>query len=401
MGFVAHDVAEKVSTAANAPVYGFVDQYLGRGIVGGSLYSTAPQGQQAAKLAARILAGAPPSALRILPSPSNTLMFDWRQLQRWDIDESSLPPGSIVQFRKLSMWQTYKEYILGIVAFCMLEAILIVLLVVGRARVRRANLYRQRAEEEAHDLAARLIDAQEQERMHLARELHDDVSQRLAAVSINASLVERKLSVLTTNLPLDIREEIRSIQTELARLSEDTHGLSHRLHPAMIEHLGLTDALAAECLRFSRSYPVRVEADVEDDLPDKLPSDVALCLFRIAQEALRNTARHAQAAHAEVHLRRSDDGLELMIEDDGRGFDPAKLDSTAGIGLASMRQRVRLLGGRIDIASMPGQGARITAWVPLKGQGRVQPSGVASGDLVHRADRVTDTTDKEHLFSPG
>ena len=82
-------------------------------------------------------------------------MFDWRQLQRWSIDESSLPPGSIVQFRKLSMWQTYKEYILGIVAFCILEAILIVLLVVGRARVRRANLYRQRAEEEAHDLAAR------------------------------------------------------------------------------------------------------------------------------------------------------------------------------------------------------------------------------------------------------
>ena len=111
--------------------------------------------------------------------------------------------------------------------------------------------------------------------------------------------------------------------------------------------------------------------------------------------------RHAQAVHAEVHLRRSDGGLELMIEDDGRGFDPENLDSTAGIGLASMRQRVRLLGGRIDIVSTPGQGARITAWVPLKGQGRVQPSGVASGDLDHRADRVTDTTDKEHLFSLG
>ena len=120
-------------------------------------------------------------------------------------------------------------------------------------------------------------------------------------------------------------------------------------------------------MRISQTYPIQLDTDLED-LPDKLPPDVALCLFRITQEALRNVLRHANASQAEVSLKRLDGGLELIVRDNGKGFDHAKFDGgKPGLGHASMRQRVRLVGGKIDIDSLPGQGAKIIVWVTAKG----------------------------------
>ena len=215
---------------------------------------------------------------------------------------------------------------------------------------------RRRSEAAAHELGGQLINAHEEERARLARELHDDVTQRLAALAIDAGRSER-------NSGPTGGAAMRSMREGLVRLSEDVHALSYRLHPSILEDLGLIEALKSECERFSQ-FPVRLEANTQD-IPDALPQDVALCLFRIAQEGLRNIARHAGARRAEVCLRRLDGGLELTVKDNGAGFDPGQRRAEMSLGHASMRQRVALLGGKIDIESSSGHGTTILAWVPL------------------------------------
>ena len=162
----------------------------------------------------------------------------------------------------------------------------------------------------------------------------------------------------------------------LVRLSEDVHALSYRLHPSILEDLGFVEALKVECERHSRACSVRLEADPRD-IPAGLPRDVSLCLFRIVQEALRNVARHAHASRVEVRLRRRDGGLQVVVKDDGTGFDPTQHRARMSLGHASMRQRAFFLGGTVDIDSSLGQGTEIVAWVPLKGERSEPPARVA------------------------
>jgi signal transduction histidine kinase len=292
-------------------------------------------------------------------------------LRRWNIDEASLPAGSIVQFREPTVWQQYRWYIIPAAAFGALQAIFIAVLLVNGRRLHRAHAERRRAEESAHALSGQLISAQEEERSRLARELHDDVTQRLALLAIDAGREERRLSGSGGSTTM------RTMREGLVRLSEDVHALSYRLHPSILEDLGLIEALKSECERFSRTCSIRLEANAQD-IPEKLPHDVALCLFRIAQEGLRNMARHAGASRAEVRLRRLNGGLQLAVMDDGAGFDPARHQNRVSLGHASMRQRVVLLGGKLDIVSAPGHGTTIRAWVPLKEESR-EPSARAAG----------------------
>ena len=158
---------------------------------------------------------------------------------------------------------------------------------------------------------------------------------------------------------------MKSMREGLVRLSEDVHALSYRLHPALLEDLGLVEALKSEGERVARTSPIRVETDARD-IPERLPQDVALCLFRVAQESLRNVARHAGASETEVSLRRLDGGLQLAVRDNGAGFDRAQRRTRISLGHASMRHRVFALGGRLDIESNPGHGTTIRAWVPLR-----------------------------------
>ena len=348
--FVPHDVAQRVSAAANAPVYGFIDQFVGRGIVGGSVHSLSAHGAEAAKLAMRVLVDPEPSGPPMSEVQTNKVLFDWRQMQRWGINELSLPAGSEIRFRDLTAWDQYRWLILAIAAVLLLQAALISWLLYEQSK-------RRRSEAAAHELGGRLINAHEEERARMARELHDDVTQRIAALAIDAGRNER-------NSGPTGGAAMRSMREGLVRLSEDVHALSYRLHPSILADLGLIEALKGECERFSQC-PVRLQANTRD-IPDALPHDVALCLFRIAQEGLRNVARHAGARRAEVSLRRLDGGLELTVKDDGAGFDPGQHRAEMSLGHASMRQRVALLGGKIDIESSSGHGTTILAWVPLR-----------------------------------
>jgi PAS domain S-box-containing protein len=220
---------------------------------------------------------------------------------------------------------------------------------------------RKRAEEQLHDLSRRLIGAHEKERALLARELHDDVSQRLAALAIDVGRTEVAASDLSH------AQAMRSIREGLVRLSEDIHALAYQLHPSVLEELGLAEALRAECERRRRQSTLDLSLEI-GQLPAAVGHDAALCLFRVAQEALNNVARHSGAAAASVSLRQMDGGLLLAVRDDGAGFDPAKPERGRHLGLASMHERVMLADGTIDIESAPGRGTSVIVWVPVDGE---------------------------------
>ncbi|WP_119269497.1 sensor histidine kinase [Taklimakanibacter deserti] len=232
---------------------------------------------------------------------------------------------------------------------------------------------RRRSEADASDLSRQLIHAQEAERARLACELHDDVTQRLARLAIDAARHARG--------PVNpgVHNGMKSIHDGLVRLGEDVHALSYRLHPSILTDLGLAEAVKSECENFSQSS---TQLEVKTlDIPDDLPHDIALCLYRIVQESLRNVARHSKASRTEVHLSRLDDGLQITISDNGVGFDPRHRREGMTLGLASMRQRLASHTGRLDIASSPGHGTTVTAWVPLS------PAGTDPANLSKASER--------------
>ena len=218
---------------------------------------------------------------------------------------------------------------------------------------------RKRAEEALRGLNRRLIQAQEKERALLARELHDDLTQRLAVLAIDIGRAE----LAAPESPQ--AKAMRAVRQALVGLSEDVHSLAYQLHPSVLEELGLADALRAEIARLARQGHVTLSARLTP-LPDVVGRDATLCLFRVAQEALTNVVRHSSARTATVDLRPLDGGLLLAVRDDGVGFDPAGPGAGRSLGLASMRERVQLVDGTLDIESEPGHGTAIVAWVPAE-----------------------------------
>jgi PAS domain S-box-containing protein len=480
----ANEALKQIHGAANAPVNGIFQYQLGLGIVGGRLYQAELEGVESAHMAIRILHGEPASAISNKIVGSLPPQYDWRELQRWKINEANLPAGSLIKFRQPTIWQQYRWHAAGILVFCGLQTVLIIGLVANKLARKRADrelreseerltlaaeaaefgvwvwnvtsnqmwgseiwrqlfgfasgenigfekLYarihredretfeqeikcaaadqidhlreyriilpdgtqrwvasrgrmrqdangkdfrmfgvaieitgRKQTEIAMHDLSRRLIRAHEAERARLGRELHDDVTQRLAILAIDAGRVEHGMDKVLA------AETMRGIREGLVRLSEDIHALSYRLHPALLEDLGLAEALKAECERFTRQESVPVEVAVLD-LPENVSPDAALCLFRVTQEALRNVARHAKASRVEVSLRvfslrTLNDNLQLVVHDDGIGFDPILPRARPSLGLESMRERVFLVDGQLHIESTPNQGTTIRVTVPLK-----------------------------------
>ena len=231
---------------------------------------------------------------------------------------------------------------------------------------------RRRAEDEARDLNGRLITAHEDERARLAHALHDDVTQRLALLAIDAGSKEKGLSDTIAG------QAMRSMRRDLVQLSEDVHALSYALHPAILEDLGLIEALKAECARFGAVEGIPTSFRATDDVDQPTPA-LSLCLYRVAQEALRNVARHSGASSVEIALRAIGGGLELAVRDNGVGFDPSRKQSRPSLGLAGMRQRLALVDGELLIKSAPGGGTSIVARAPLKPRRRAvnRPAGIA------------------------
>jgi signal transduction histidine kinase len=334
-----------------APIFSLYESELGHGVVGGPYHSQQRQGALAAAAALRALSGQIAAIPAIQFVDYETPVYDGRELTRWGIDHSRLPAGSEIRFEPPPLWDEHRILFITALAIFLLQAALLIGLVLQRIRLRRA-------EGEAQALSGRLITAHEDERRWLARELHDDITQRLAGLAIDAAKLPEG------DLPPSDTDARRSIRGGLIQLSEDVHNLSYRLHPSMLDDLGLVEALKAECHRFARSESVRVDVD-GDNLPPTLPREVALCIYRVAQEALRNIGRHANASIVQLSLALRDDGLLLAVRDNGSGFEPDLHTRRPSLGHAGMRERIRLLAGKLDIQSAPGGGTTVVAWVPI------------------------------------
>ena len=473
------EVLARLHAVANAPIFGRFDYQLGGGIVGGPLLSVRALSRKTAEVAAQILGGASPGDIKTPPQTLAEPEFDWRELQRWGVQQADLPPNGTVRFREPTVWEKYRWYVLAAVSVSGLQGLLIIGLLLNRRRLRSAharlrtseegmslaaiaaklrfwvwdiprdevratesdwssgNWYsahpvrfdqfmdivhpddraalgeairgavegdgqyeteyrvmmpdatvrwvagrgriefdqngkprqlraisiditeRRRGEDEARDLNGRLITAHEDERARLARALHDDVTQRLALLAIDAGHKEKGLSDTTA------RQAMRSIRHDLVQLSEDVHALSYALHPAILEDLGLIEALKAECARFGAVEGIPTNFRATGDIEEPTQA-VSLCLYRVAQEALRNVARHSSANSVEVNLRVVGGNIELVVQDNGAGFDPARKQARPSLGLAGMRQRLSLVDGELLIKSTRGNGTSIVARAPLK-----------------------------------
>jgi PAS domain S-box-containing protein len=482
--FVPAEALDRIAARANAPIYGRVSTHVGRGIVGGRVFSFDAEGRAAARLSLRVLTGERPEAITVPEAAENIDMFDWRQLKRWGLDERDLPPGSAVLFRDVSLWESYRWYVVGGISLCAVQALLIAGLLIHRARRRRSEFAlresearfrlmadaapvliwtagmdkrctyvnrpwleftgrtleqelgegwadgihpddrrqslavyasqfdkrepfemeyrlrrhdgefrwvvdqgvprftpdgefagyigactdlteRRRAEEglrasqrELRLLTGQLIEAQEGERRRVARELHDDLGQSLALLSVDLDLVARRPPAT----PTELAERLRAVSARVRELSSAVHDLSHQLHPSKLEHLGLDAALRGLCTEVGEHHRLKVKFAAAG-VPRAIPEATSVCVYRIAQEALRNVVKHGRTDRARVELTGAAGRLRLRISDHGAGFDPAARGD--GLGLVSMRERLALVGGRIAIDSRPGGGTRIEVCVPL------------------------------------
>jgi signal transduction histidine kinase len=357
------DVIRELTRTAPGPIYTTSDQQVGSGAVGGVVINMYGQATELAQLALRIAAtGArhtPPATITLVPT------FDWRQLRRWRVREDLLPPHSVVRFREYSLWDRYRWYVVGALTVCVTQSALIAGLLLHRRRRRRAEVALCDSESalsasacRVESLAGRLITAQEVERSRLARDLHDDFSQQLALLSIELNHLVNTAGGAGGGI-----RHARAAAARAAEIATGVHNLSHELHPARLEFLGLGPALDELCREMSSAHDAAIEFE-RWPLSRPIPEPAALCLFRVTQEALRNVVKHSGGRTARVILREFDGITQLQVTDPGCGFAPET--SANGLGLISMRERVSLIGGAIAVHSRAGAGTRIVVTIPVR-----------------------------------
>ncbi|MEG9432814.1 sensor histidine kinase [Terriglobus sp. ADX1] len=349
--FVTANLAPVIAAASNAPVYGTLQGVLGSGIVGGSLFDFGAQTNAAAELSLKILRGTPVASLAVEEGPPNKVVVDWRQLKRWAIPESKLPPHTTITFRELTMWERYRDYV-WIVAGILIGQTLLLVVLFTQVRAR------QRANVAIRGLTMRLIHATEDERKRVASELHDDIGQRLSLVSAQLDSMVIKSGNEIESQPL------RECLQEVDSLVTDVHDLSHQLHSSQVQHLGLDVALQNLCKRIAQRNNLTIELKGAEILPE-MQQEVSLCFYRVAQEALNNIARHSGSDRVEINFCVAMARLTMIVRDFGHGFEAAR--SPAGLGLVTMEERLKAISGTFSVSSKVGVGTTITASLPLGG----------------------------------
>jgi len=217
---------------------------------------------------------------------------------------------------------------------------------------------RKQAEEALAGMTRKLIEAQEQERDRIGRELHDDINQRLAMLSL-------QLEQLPGN-PSEVKSRVQELRKGISEISNDVQALSHDLHSSKLEYLGVVAGMKSWCKEFGERH--KMEIDFRSDVPSAVPLQVGLPLFRVLQEALNNAIKHSGGRRVEVQLRGESEEFHLVVSDSGKGFDVEAASQSKGLGLISMRERVRLVNGTIAIDSKPMGGTSIHVRVPVKSE---------------------------------
>jgi PAS domain S-box-containing protein len=219
---------------------------------------------------------------------------------------------------------------------------------------------RKQAEEAMSGFSRRLIEAQETERTRIARELHDDINQRLAMVAVSLKTLKQRLP----DSDVKAKQDAEVTCERVSELESDVQALSHRLHSSKLEYLGLEAAARGFCRELSERQNVKIDFRCEE-VPEDLPRDVALCLFRVLQESLHNALKYSGVKKFEVSLTSVSNTIELRVHDSGAGFDSKRMSNGHGLGLTSMKERLKLVRGECSIDSEPGQGTTVLARVPL------------------------------------
>jgi PAS domain S-box-containing protein len=228
--------------------------------------------------------------------------------------------------------------------------------------VKRADLL---TEWERSMVPARLLQAQEQERTRIARDLHDDISQQLALVAIELG----RFAQAPPESRIAFRDQVAHLIERVSQIARDVGAISRELHSSRLEMLGLRSAVRSLCERYANHYKVGVDFS-EENLAGRIPNDISICLFRIAQEALRNGMKHSHASQFVVRLKGTPSTFELSVSDNGVGFDPEAIDVHRGLGLVSMRERLTLVRGTLEIKSKIQSGTEIRCSVPRPSEGR-------------------------------
>ena len=219
---------------------------------------------------------------------------------------------------------------------------------------------RKEAEQALLSINRRLIEAQEQERTRIARDLHDDINQRLAMLSVEIEQLQQS----PPELVHEFRSALTAFRERVVEISTEVQLISHQLHLPQLEYVSLVVAMGTFCREFAGRQQVEIDFS-HDDIPSAVPHDISLCLFRVLQEALHNAKKHSQVRHFEVFLGCSLEQLHLTVADHGTGFDADTVLRRGGLGLISMRERVRLVNGTFAIDSKPMHGTSIDVCVPL------------------------------------
>jgi PAS domain S-box-containing protein len=467
---------------------------LDRGGIGTTDFDGREQVSLAVDMAARILSGERADNIPVVNGTVHQVRVDWRQLQRWNISESALPPGSLVLYREPTTWERDKKYIFAALVVIAAQALWILALLGQRARKRKTEAvltesegrfqrmanttpslvwmsdqegkvtylndrrieftgrdkeagyddvwtkyvhpddiqavlaanasglerreqfskqYRLRrkdgvyrwmfdvaaprvngdgsfagfigsaaditdqklAQEALKKVSGQLIEAQEKERSRIARDLHDDICQRLAVLSI-----EIEQANCNGSSP-EVKGHLEEIQIRCSEIASDVQALSHQLHSSKLEYLGIAAAVKGFGKEFAKQHRVTVNFE-EDGVPRQLPKDVSLCLFRVTQEALHNAAKYSGTSWFAVELKAVGNEVQLEVRDSGAGFDVEAAKSGGGLGLLSMQERVHLVHGRLSVESSPGKGTRIIAVVPVdtaNAEASTSGSGIGTG----------------------
>jgi len=221
----------------------------------------------------------------------------------------------------------------------------------------------QQSREELRALAGQLLAAQEEDRRRISRDLHDDVNQRLAMLSMDLRRMEKD----ATADAVELRDRLKTVSERLTTVSDDVRQMAYRFHPSILDDLGLVKALRRLVDEYATRTGVKITY-VHQDPITPLPRELAICLYRVAQESLSNVARHAAASQADVELICDEDVVSLSIRDNGAGFEMGQSSRVGGhLGLLSMKERVRVAKGRLDIDAAPGRGTHVRVQVPLPG----------------------------------
>lgn len=456
---------------------------VNHGGIGGVSTDMETQAGFAAEISRRVLSGERPEEIPVMHDSGSRARVDWRQLQRWNVSESALPPNSIVFFREPTLWERYRGIVISAIVVLVIQAFLITGLLYQRAqrtnaeavlresekrfrvmanttpsliwmcdtraeitylndrwiaftstnqdaghgnpwssrlhpddvkrvtetifhalkvqqpfsnefRLRRSDdVYRwmfnvasprvngdgsfagfigsiidttdqKLAQQALEKVSGQLIEAQEKERSRIARDLHDDICQRLALLSMELERVNRSPSGLSK----PVADDISQIRRQCSEIADDVQSLSHQLHSFKLDYLGVAAAIKGCCRELSKQHNVDIEFTASN-VPMNLPKDISLCLFRVAQEALHNSVKYSGTSRYTVELRGMSDRIQLKVNDSGAGFDVEEARKNRGLGLVSMQERVHLVSGSISVESKRGEGTTILVTVPIAQNG--------------------------------